>query len=47
MSHRYGISCRDAAIVAAAETLGAKLLYTEDLNDGQRYGSTTVCDPFG
>ena len=46
VSHRYGISYWDAAIVAAAETLGAKWLYTEELNDGQQYGSTTVCDPF-
>ena len=46
VSHRYGISYWDAAIVAAAETLGAKRLYTEELNDGQQYGSTTVCDPF-
>jgi predicted nucleic acid-binding protein len=46
VSHRYRISYWDAAIIAAAETLGAKLLYTEDLNDGQQYGSATVCDPF-
>lgn len=46
VSHQHGIFYRDAAIVAAAETLGAKLLYTEELSDGQRYGSVVVRDPF-
>ncbi len=44
--HRYGISYRDGTIVAAAERLGASILYTEDLSDGQRYGSVTVVNPF-
>jgi predicted nucleic acid-binding protein len=35
-----------AAILAAAQSLGAKTLYTEDLNDGQRYGSVQVRNPF-
>ncbi len=45
-SLRYGISYWDAAIVAAAETLEAPLLFSEDLSHGQRYGSVTVENPF-
>jgi predicted nucleic acid-binding protein len=46
LSIRYGISYWDGAIVAAAEALEAPTLYTEDLNDGQRYGSVRVVNPF-
>jgi predicted nucleic acid-binding protein len=45
-SQRYQISCWDGAIIAAAERLGAKTLYSEDLNHGQTYGSITVVNPF-
>jgi predicted nucleic acid-binding protein len=45
-SERFGISYWDGAIVAAAEALGARTLYTEDLNDGQHYGSVQVRNPF-
>ncbi|HVT03063.1 MAG TPA: PIN domain-containing protein [Thermoanaerobaculia bacterium] len=45
-SVRYRISYWDAAIVAAAERLGARTLYSEDLSDGQMYGSVTVLNPF-
>ena len=45
-SERYRISYWDAAIVAAAEFAGAGVLYTEDLNHGQRYGSVLVQNPF-
>jgi predicted nucleic acid-binding protein len=46
LSVRYGISYWDGAIVAAAEALNASTLYTEDLNDGQLYGSVRVANPF-
>jgi predicted nucleic acid-binding protein len=46
MSVRYGISYWDAAIVAAAEALGAPVLYTEGLNHGQAYGTVTAINPF-
>lgn len=36
----------DAAILAAAQELGATVLYTEDLNDGQTFGSVRVVNPF-
>jgi predicted nucleic acid-binding protein len=46
ISDRYRISYWDGAIIAAAETLGAATLYTEDLNHGQMYGSVRVINPF-
>jgi predicted nucleic acid-binding protein len=46
LAARYRISYWDGAILAAAHELGAKTLYTEDLNDGQRYGDVTVKNPF-
>jgi len=45
-SERYQISYWDGAIVAAAEALGARILFTEDLNDGQLYGDVQVVNPF-
>jgi len=45
-SRRYRISYWDAAIVAAAEALGAHTVYSEDLNAGQRYGGVRVVNPF-
>lgn len=43
---RYGISYWDGAIIAAAERLGATILYSEDLSHGQRYGTVQVVNPF-
>jgi predicted nucleic acid-binding protein len=45
-SERYRISYWDAAILAAAEALGAETVYSEDLNAGQRYGRVRVLNPF-
>ncbi len=46
ISQRYQTSYWDGAIIAAADRLGAPLLYTEDLNHGQHYGSVKVINPF-
>jgi predicted nucleic acid-binding protein len=46
ISWRYRISYWDGAILAAAERLGAEIVYTEDLNHGQTYGSVRVVNPF-
>jgi len=46
LSLRYGISYWDAAILAAAEALEAPTLYTEDLQDGQLFGSVRAVNPF-
>ena len=43
---RYQISYWDAAVVAAAIALGAKVLYSEDLNHGQIYEGVRVENPF-
>src|ERR1700733_13850654 len=45
-SERYAISYWDAAILVAAEALGAHTVYSEDLNDGQEYGRVRVVNPF-
>ena len=46
LSQRFAISYWDAAILAAAESLGAHTVYSEDLNDGQQYGRVRVVNPF-
>ena len=46
ISERYAISYWDGAILAAAESLGCHTVYSEDLNDGQRYGRVRVVNPF-
>jgi predicted nucleic acid-binding protein len=43
---RYGLSYWDGAILAAAHRLNAAILYTEDLNHDQLYGSVRVINPF-
>ena len=46
ISVRYGVSCWDGAILAAAEVLEAPIVYSEDLSHGQRYGSVRTVNPF-
>ncbi len=46
ISRKYKITYFDAALIAAAEILGAGTFYSEDLNDGQFYGSVKVVNPF-
>jgi predicted nucleic acid-binding protein len=45
-SLEHDISYWDATIVAAASALRASVLYTEDLNHGQNYGSVRAVNPF-
>jgi predicted nucleic acid-binding protein len=42
---RYQISFWDALVVQAAQASGAEVLYSEDLSDGQTYGSVRVVNP--
>lgn len=42
---RHQISFWDALIIHAAESSGAAILYSEDLSDGQTYGSVRVVNP--
>ena len=46
LARRHRISYWDGAILAAAERLGARVVYSEDLNHGQTYGSVRVENPF-
>jgi predicted nucleic acid-binding protein len=43
---RYQISFWDALVIQAAQAAGTDVLYSEDLSDGQRYGSVKVKNPF-
>ena len=40
------LSYWDSLIIAAAEFASCDTVWSEDLNDGQRYGSVTVRNPF-
>ena len=46
IAQRYQTSYWDGAVLAAAEQFGASLVYSEDLNHGQSYGSVRVVNPF-
>jgi len=41
-----GLSFWDAMIVRSATELGCDVLYSEDLNSGQRYGAVRALNPF-
>lgn len=43
---RFGISFWDALVMHAAESSGARTLYSEDFNNGQTYGNVQVVNPF-
>jgi predicted nucleic acid-binding protein len=42
----YGLSFWDSVIITAAESARCDVVYTEDLNDGQRYGTVRAVNPF-
>ncbi len=42
---RYRISFWDALVIQAAESSGAVVLYSEDLSDGETYGSVRIVNP--
>lgn len=46
LARRYQLKYYDAALIAAAERLGAPVFYTEDLNHNQVYGSVRAVNPF-
>lgn len=46
ISIRYQISYWDGAILAAAEALGAEVVYSEDLQHNQKYRTVRVENPF-
>jgi len=46
MARRFQVSYYDAALLAAAERLGAPVFFTEDLNHNQLYGAVRAVNPF-
>lgn len=46
LQRSHKISYWDAAIVVAAQDLGCRTLYSEDLTHGQEYGGVVVLNPF-
>src|SRR5262245_26848584 len=45
LESRYQISFWDAMVIQAAQLSGADVLYSEDLSEGQNYGSVQVINP--
>lgn len=46
LRHRYYLSHWDAAILCAAQRLGARTVVSEDMEHGRDYGGVTVLNPF-
>jgi predicted nucleic acid-binding protein len=46
LAERYGVSFYDSLILAAADAAGCRLVYSEDMQHGQRFQSVTVRNPF-
>jgi predicted nucleic acid-binding protein len=46
LQKRHRLSWYDSLIVAAAQQSGCAVLYTEDLQHGQRFGDLIVVNPF-
>ena len=46
LQDRYGLQWRDALLLASANAAGCEHFLSEDLNDGQLYGSVRAINPF-
>ena len=46
LEKRYQLSFWDSLIIAAAQKGGASIIYSEDFNHGQKFGSVEVLNPF-
>ena len=46
ISHRFGLSYWDSAILASARAVGCDAVYSEDLSDTQDYDGIRVINPF-
>lgn len=46
LAARHRIHYFDAALIASARRLGARTIFTENLNHGQDFGSVTAINPF-
>jgi len=47
LAQRYGFSIYDALIVASAQIAQCEVLYSEDLQHGQKVDGLTIRNPFG
>ena len=45
-AEQSNISFWDAMIIESARAMGCSILWSEDLNSGQKFGTVTVRDPF-
>ena len=46
IQQRYKLSFWDSLIICSAKKLGCDVIWTEDLNNGQRYEGVVVLNPF-
>jgi len=46
LQQSYQLAFWDAQVIQSAASLGCKLLLSEDMNHGQRYGDVQVINPF-
>lgn len=46
LHRRYKLSWWDAMVLNSAMEVGCSILWTEDFNNGQRYGQVTIRNPF-
>ena len=46
IAQRYGYHIYDSLVLAAAVQAGCNVLYSEDMQDGQKIGSVTIKNPF-
>jgi predicted nucleic acid-binding protein len=46
LQERYKYSFWDSLIIVSAQKSGAEILYSEDLQDGQKFGDLTIKNPF-
>jgi predicted nucleic acid-binding protein len=46
IQQRFQLAYWDAAILAAAKRMDCRVVYSEDLNDGQNYDGVIVVNPF-
>ena len=46
LQRRHKIAWWDALVINSAIEMESRILWSEELNDGQRYGSVTVRNPF-
>jgi predicted nucleic acid-binding protein len=46
LQRQHKLSWWDALVIQSAIETGSSVLWSEDLNSGQKFGSLTICNPF-